>query len=178
MITTSYGQNRKSKIREKAPSLIIEKFYSSIGATTDINKLKGKIIILDFWGSWCGPCIKYFSHMNDLVMEFKDQAVQFITIGYEDTEKAKKILDKHNVLSWKAIDSDLSVFEDYEAWAIPLVIIIDKKGIIIEEIHPKYLTKELIQSAVDGKKIQESGYVVPYFNSKKTKEYFLKVVKN
>jgi thiol-disulfide isomerase/thioredoxin len=177
-IANVHGQQRKSKIGTKAPKLKIEKFYSSNNASSNIDELKGKLVILDFWGSWCSPCIESFFHMNNLVDQFKDQPVQFITIGYEDTDKAKKILDKHGVLSWKAIDTDLSSFTDYEAWAIPLMVVINQKGIIVGEFHPENFTEEVLKMALEGKKIQDKkDGSLPYFDPDRAKEHFLNAVK-
>ena len=172
---TSYGQERKSNIGTSAPKLKIEKIYLSDGSVTTMDSAAGKLIVLDFWGTWCGPCIKSFSHMNDLVLEFKDQPVQFIALGYEDTKNAQKILNKHNVLAWRAMDTDLSTFVDYAAWSIPLVIIINQKGIVIAEMHPEEVTKQVIQDALNGKKIQDASEVgLPYFDPERTKKSFLR----
>lgn len=180
MVIPSYllSQERSSLVGSKAPNLVIEKFYNSQEATSDLEKLKGNVVVLDFWGTWCGPCIKSFAHMNELVTEFEGQAVQFITVGYEDSEKAKAVLDKHNVLSWRAIDTDLSVFESYSAWCIPLVTIINQEGVVVGEMHPNHISKETIKMVLQGKKIQDREDVeLPYFDPEGAREHFLSVVK-
>lgn len=176
--TFLFGQERSSLVGSKAPELSIEKFYNSKGATTDLEKLEGKVVVLDFWGTWCGPCIKSFAHMNELVKEFEGQAVQFISVGYEDSDKARAVLDKHNVLSWRAVDTNLSVFEAYSAWCIPLVTIIDQEGVVAGEMHPEHISKETIKKVLQGKKIQNREDVeLPYFDPEGAKEHFLSVVK-
>ena len=173
------AQDRIAQIGKVAPELKIEKFYASEGSTSNLVELKGKVVILDFWGTWCGPCIASFSHLNELINHFEGKEVQFISVGYEDTEKAKKILDKYKVQAWMAVDSDLSVFTDYDAWTIPLVYIIDKNGFVAAKIHPDDLNVEIINSVLSGEKVQDKKDAdSPYPDPEGAKEHFLKVVRN
>ena len=168
-----------AKVGEKAPPLKFEYLKTSDGIDKSINDLNEKLLILDFWGTWCGPCIKGFSHLNELVEIFKDEPVQFISVGYENTERARQVLEKHKVKAWRATDTDLSVFTDYDAWTIPLVYIIDKKGWVKAKIHPEDLTIELIRLALKGNKIQDPDpNAAPYPDPEGAKEHFLSSIKN
>ena len=77
-----YGQEKKlwakSFINKKAPELIVEKWL------TEKPNTEGKFILIDFWATWCGPCIKAIPDLNNYHSEFKDDLV---VIGISDEPK-------------------------------------------------------------------------------------------
>ena len=176
--TASLGQENLARVGLKAPAWEVEKFFNSKDATTNIDELNGSVIILDFWGTWCGPCIASFAHVNELINHYEGKEIQFITVGYEDTEKAKKILVRKKVKAWMAVDTDLSVFSDYDAWTIPLVYIIDKSGIVVAKIHPNDLNEEMINSVLNGEKVHvQNGPDSPYPDPEGAKRHFLNAIR-
>jgi thiol-disulfide isomerase/thioredoxin len=67
------------KIGDVPPPLTLSKTMQG-PPTQDLSwdKLKGKVVVLEFWATWCGPCIKAMPHLNDLVEQFKNKPVVFI----------------------------------------------------------------------------------------------------
>src|SRR5436309_2703130 len=61
-----------------APALVLKGWINSKPLTA--ADLKGKIVVLDFWATWCGPCIASIPHNNELAKKFADKAVVFIGI--------------------------------------------------------------------------------------------------
>src|SRR3954468_5703604 len=72
------------KLGEKAPKLSIEEFLKG----EKIEKFEdGKVYVLDFWATWCPPCIKSIPHLSELQKKFKDKVV---IIGIANSERSRK----------------------------------------------------------------------------------------
>jgi thiol-disulfide isomerase/thioredoxin len=75
------------------------------GTTVSIKGLKGKVVVLDFWATWCGPCVAEMPRMKKLYSEYKDRGVEFIGVSL-DLPKEEGGLDKlkafvaKNEISW------------------------------------------------------------------------------
>jgi thiol-disulfide isomerase/thioredoxin len=99
-------------------------------AEFDLNKQRGRIVILDFWASWCGPCLKTMPVLEKVVREQPTEAkVDLIAVNLEETPRQiTAMLDRHG---WKmpvALDQDGAVAAKYAATAIPQTVIIDREG--------------------------------------------------
>ena len=114
------------------------------------DKLKGSVVIIDFWATWCVPCIETIPHMNSLVEKYKDKPVVFISMTYEPNDLVLPFLIEHPIDAIRVLDIDFTTFQKYRAWAIPLVVIVDGNGVISSRIHPDYLTEEVIDQLLVG----------------------------
>ena len=95
----------------------------------------GKIIILDFWSSWCIPCIQEGPVLSNLSKEWSDRNVQFIGVSVWDTKENVLDFIKQNDIQYpNAIDKNGQIAIDFGVRGIPEKIIIDSKGKIIHRI--------------------------------------------
>ncbi|WP_435604540.1 TlpA family protein disulfide reductase [Streptomyces sp. bgisy130] len=76
----------KKAQRQPAPELSGE---STTGKKLDVADYKGKVVILNVWGSWCGPCIAEAPNFSKVANETKDKGVQFLGINTRDSEKSQ-----------------------------------------------------------------------------------------
>lgn len=112
---------------------------------------KGKIVLLDFWASWCLPCVNSLPHLKELFAAYKNKGFDIVGISLDDKSDAWKKAIKQHQIPWHNI-SELSIknkgAEAYGVKGIPLVILIDKEGMIIAKNPNKEdletLLKELI----------------------------------
>lgn len=101
------------------------------GENIQLADLTGQVVILDFWATWCGPCLASMPTLLDIAAEFRDQGVEFIAVNQQ--EDPDDILDFLATRGWDikvALDSDTLISRRYGVAGIPFTVIIDKKGIV------------------------------------------------
>jgi thiol-disulfide isomerase/thioredoxin len=128
----------------------------SSGKTISLNSYKGKYILVDFWSSWCKPCIENIPALNRLIGNYKSAPIQFISISLDkDDDRWKQAIIKHHFTGVQL--SDTSGFSGLSAvfckvlW-VPTYVIADQNGQIIKYDAPwpagpqlKKLLDELIR---------------------------------
>lgn len=110
-----------------------------LGQDVSLSSFKGKIVVLDFWATWCGPCIASFPAMQNAINKYKgDSTVVFLFIDVWETkspeeakEDAVKFLKEHNYNFNVLFDIKNEVTDNYRVHAIPAKFIIDKSGNIV-----------------------------------------------
>ncbi len=94
-----------------------------------LSNLKGKVVILDFWATWCGPCLKAMPEIDKVAHEFADRDVHLVAVNLEEAPKQiKATLERHKLSPTVAMDIDGVAAHKYEATAIPQTVIVDRKG--------------------------------------------------
>ena len=115
-------------IAQKAPAFDLPGDNKSISLT----KLKGKVVFLDFWASWCDPCRKSFPWMNDMLSRYDRKDFTIIAINLDSSRKdAAKFLDKVPADFDVAYDPEGTVATKYNLKAMPSSYLIDKKGQLV-----------------------------------------------
>ncbi|OMP79346.1 TlpA disulfide reductase family protein [[Flexibacter] sp. ATCC 35208] len=118
---------------EKAPSFSL---HALDGGMVSLEKLKGKIVILDFWATWCGPCKASFPAMKATINKYAaDSSVVFLFVDCmervkDPTGEIKIFLSKNEYPFKVLLDSESTVADHYGVKAIPNKIIIDSNGVI------------------------------------------------
>jgi thiol-disulfide isomerase/thioredoxin len=90
---------------------------------------KNKVLLLDFWASWCGPCLQAMPQVDKVAREFADQDVELVAINLQEApDRIRAALARLKLETTVALDHDGRVAERYGANSIPQTVIIDREG--------------------------------------------------
>lgn len=138
LITNAYSQSRGLNIGDMAPDISLPNLS---GDTITLSSMKDKIVLIDFWASWCAPCVSEQSKLAELYKKFKHSEFTggngFEIYGVSLDNKRKQwqnVIKKYNI-EWTQV-SDLkfwtsAVAKLYNIQDLPFNLLINGKGIII-----------------------------------------------
>jgi len=111
---------------DSAPDFVLK---SKDGKNVRLSELKGRIVMLNFWASWCGPCAEEIPHLNELHESLDPYDFELLGINLdEDQSKASRLADKLAVNFPVLFDTDKDVSRSFDIKAMPTTIIIDRAG--------------------------------------------------
>lgn len=135
-----YGVKIKDKI-ELLNSVAVGKTAPDFTLNTpeetpfSLSSLKGKVVVIDFWASWCGPCRRENPHMVELYKEVNERGVEFLGVSLDkDKDKWLKAIEDDGLI-WKHV-SDLKYWNSeaakmYGISGIPATVLLDQNGVIV-----------------------------------------------
>jgi peroxiredoxin len=102
------------------------KYYS--GDTGTLAKLKGKVVVVDFWATWCGPCRQTLPALDALYKKYKPKGLEIIGVSSESLEELKAFQETAKLAYPLFNDVGRLTTNQYQAMAYPTMVIIDKFG--------------------------------------------------
>ncbi|HET6975862.1 MAG TPA: TlpA disulfide reductase family protein [Pyrinomonadaceae bacterium] len=136
--------------------------------------LEGRVVIVDFWATWCAPCIASIPGLNNLHARFEHEKVSFFSVTYEPPPYVREFLKEHPIASEVGIDDSFDTFKTFQAWGIPVIFIFDSKGKLVATTHPNNLTPEVISAALRGE-VPQVKQAVPWSDPGGAENYFRKL---
>lgn len=158
---STFGQQINSKelvVGDKLPDVVLKKIIGFTKPTAKISDFKGKLLILDFWATWCHSCIEAFPKIDALQQQFGDK-IQIMLVNTKNTEddeqkvmdfyKKHKIKDPNFKLPSVYLETELSDFFPRET--IPHYVWITKDGVVAAISKSEDVTSENIEKMLNGK---------------------------
>jgi len=118
---------KQIKDKKKAPPFSLEDLS---GKKVELKQFKGKVVFLNFWATWCGPCKEEMPSMEALHQQFRQKGFVFLTISvdYEGLKPVKEFIEKHRYTFPVLLDPKCDTLDPFEVKGIPTTLIIDKNG--------------------------------------------------
>lgn len=119
------------------------------GQAAKLSDLKGKYVLLQFWGSWCGPCRRENPHLVQLYQKYHAKGFEIFSVGIEFSDKAwKNAIEQDNMLwpyhGMESVEFDGPLAKQFNIKSIPATFLLNPEGIIMGvNLGPDYLDKML-----------------------------------
>ncbi len=120
------------------------------GKPKTLSGLKGKVVIVDFWATWCGPCRQSFPHMQEMYEKYKDKGLEIVAISDEDESKINEFIRNNNYRFGFYRDSFRTAYNAYKVSALPTTFVVNRDGNIVGSVmgfSPNELQK-MVESAL------------------------------
>jgi peroxiredoxin len=149
----SPGETTKAKMLDKPAPAFTAK--TPDGKDISLADFKGKVVLLDVWATWCGPCMQAIPQVQRVSEHFKDQPVAVVGINRDKPSddvntKVRKALDRKAITFFQAMDQSGGIAKSLGVSALPTMFILDKEG-VIRYVHvgsgPN--EEEMLISAID-----------------------------
>jgi thiol-disulfide isomerase/thioredoxin len=141
-------------IGKPAPEVISQDLQ---GKKVKLSDLRGKVVVLDIWATWCGPCKEMIPHERKLVARLKDQPFALVSISVDDEKETVQAFTQKNLMPWAHWweGPDGALIDDWDVSYFPTIYVIDAKGVIrYKDVREKALdeaVEELVKEAKEKK---------------------------
>lgn len=111
------------------------KAFSIKGQPISTEGLKGSVVLLDFWATWCPPCRESIPHLAELHRKYSKQGLVIVGMSVDEGgERTVKDYAENNAIPYQIVMASGKISSDYGVRALPVLYVIDKNGLIREQI--------------------------------------------
>ena len=132
LILASQAVLAEGLVGKPAPELSVKKWFNGSGTT--LAQAKGKIVVVEFWATWCPPCKAAIPHLKELNQKFKKKGVVFLSLTDEDAVAVEPFMKAQGMDYTVGTGSKTAAA--YGVAGIPHAVVIGKDGKVKWEGHP------------------------------------------
>ncbi len=131
------------------------------GAPASMEQLKGRVVLVDFWASWCGPCRLLAPRLSALNDKFGAQGLTVVGLTSDDATNAAVFAEKHQMRYGIVVDKDGDTSRAYGVSVLPTMVLIDKKGVVRDVFVGYESSGDRVEAALKGLLAEPSARPVP-----------------
>ena len=136
----------------KAPDFslgLYENYTAGLPNKIQLSQLQGKVVVVNFWASWCIPCKDEAPALQAIHDKYADRNVVMLGVNYLDTDKeALAFLSTYGVSYANGIDLKQQIAHQYRITGVPETFVVDKKG-LVREVYIQPITERQLSDVVD-----------------------------
>ena len=134
---------------KRAPDFTLKDLDDKI---ISLSSLKGNVVLINFWATWCPPCRAEMSSLNNLYKEYRNKGLSVIAVSTDRSiSSVRDFLSNKRVELPVLMDSDSKVSRRFKVFSLPTSFLLDKNGVIVQ----KFLGEEEWDSPEMKKKIKD-----------------------
>ena len=119
------------------------------GSSVSLADLKDHVIVLDFWATWCGPCVASIPHIDQINADLSDKGLKVFAVNLEESKPlVQKFIVSKKLTLPVLLDTDGATGKKYLANAIPETVIIGKDG-VVKKVFVGFGSDEPLRTAID-----------------------------
>jgi cytochrome c biogenesis protein CcmG, thiol:disulfide interchange protein DsbE len=105
------------------------------GRTVSLANFGGKLLVLNFWASWCQPCVEETPSLEAFARQFRPEGVVVLGVSIDRNEKAyKQFVQRFGISFETARDPESNISASYGTFQIPETYLIDRSGVVVEKV--------------------------------------------
>ncbi|MFY9741780.1 MAG: TlpA disulfide reductase family protein [Candidatus Sulfotelmatobacter sp.] len=122
-----YSRSRPARIGSVAPDFTVQDSTRKV----TLSQFKGQVVVLNFWATWCPPCVEEMPSLVQMQQKMKDKGITVLAVSVDvDDDAYRKFLQDHNVNLLSVQDADQKANDLYGTFKFPETYIIDRNGIV------------------------------------------------
>lgn len=149
LVNAAFAQTKDG---DQVPEIEFKRLINSPLKTAKLADFKGKIVFIEFWATWCSPCVAAMPHLQELQKKFKNN-LQIITVTQETEQRVGLFLKTRPSNLLFAIDPNYEIGKLFPHATIPHSVLIDADGKLIANTSPDEITEQVIKDLLLKKNV-------------------------